>query len=77
MLIRDDPLTTEQRLDLLELLDGPCGQRSTLVSSQMSVDNWLELIGDPTLVDAILNWLVRTVAYSISRENRYASGRRN
>ena len=47
-----------QRRDMLELLDDRYGQRSPLVTSQMPVDNWHELIGDPTLADAILNRLV-------------------
>ena len=51
LLILDDwglaPFTAEQRRDMLELLDDRYGQRSTLVTSQMPVDNWHELIGDP------------------------------
>ncbi|RQC68498.1 AAA family ATPase [Pseudomonas aeruginosa] len=41
------------------------GQRSTIVTSQMPVDNWHELIGDPTLADAILDRLVHN-AYRIN-----------
>jgi DNA replication protein DnaC len=52
------PFTAEQRRDTLELVDDRYGQRSTLVTSQMPVDNWHELIGDPTLTDAILDRLV-------------------
>jgi DNA replication protein DnaC len=69
LLILDDwglaPFTTEQRRDMLELLDDRYGQRSTLVTSQMPVDNWHELIGDPTLADAILDRLVHN-AYRIN-----------
>ncbi|CAI9907513.1 ATP-binding protein [Pseudomonas aeruginosa] len=50
---------------MLELLDDRYGQRSTLVTSQMPVDNWHELIGDPTLADAILDRLVHN-AYRIN-----------
>ncbi len=68
-LILDDwglaPFTAEQRRDMLELLDDRYGQRSTLVTSQMPVDNWHELIGDPTLADAILDRLVHN-AYRIN-----------
>lgn len=52
------PLTDEQRRDLLELLDDRHGNRSTLVTSQLPVDNWHEALGDPTLADAILDRLV-------------------
>ena len=43
----------------------PSEQRSTIVTSQMPVDNWHELIGDPTLADAILDRLVHN-AYRIN-----------
>ncbi len=43
---------------MLELLDDRYGQRSTLVTGQMPVDKWHELIGGPTLADAILDRLV-------------------
>ena len=69
LLILDDwglaPFTGEQRRDMLELLDDRYGQRSTIVTSQMPVDNWHELIGDPTLADAILDRLVHN-AYRIN-----------
>ena len=56
---------TEARRDLLELLDDRHGQRSTLVTSQLPVDHWHEIIGDPTLADAILDRLVHN-AYRIT-----------
>ena len=52
------PFTAAQRRDMLELLDDRYGHRSTLVTSQMPEDKWHELIGDPTLADAILDRLV-------------------
>ena len=68
LLILDDwglaPFTAVQRRDMLELLDDRYGNRSTLVTSQMPVDKWHALIGDPTLGDAILDRLVRN-AYRI------------
>ena len=47
-----------------ELLDDRYGNRSTLVASQMPVDKWHALVGDPTLGDAILDRLVHN-AYRI------------
>jgi len=44
--------------DLLELLDDRHGRGSTLITSQLPVDNWHEAIGDPTIADAILDRLV-------------------
>jgi len=68
LLILDDwglaPFTAAQRRDMLELLDDRYGHRSTLVTSQMPVDKWHALIGDPTLGDAILDRLVHN-AYRI------------
>lgn len=51
---------------MLELLDDRYGQRSTLVTSQIPVENWHDLIGDPTLADAIFDRLVHN-AYRIQR----------
>ena len=69
-------LTAEQRRDLLELLDDRHPNRSTMVTSQIPVDHWHEIIGDPTLADAILDRLVHN-AYRInlkggSMRKRYA-----
>lgn len=68
LLILDDwglaPFTAAQRRDMLELLDDRYGSRSTLVTSQLPVDKWHALIGDPTLGDAILDRLVHN-AYRI------------
>jgi len=62
LLILDDwglaPLTPEQGRDLLEILDDRHGCSSTIVTSQLSVDHWHELIGNPTIADAILDRLV-------------------
>ena len=59
VLVLDDwglaKLSAEQRRDLLELLDDRHGSRSTVVTSQLPVDHWHEIIGDPTLADAILD----------------------
>ena len=58
-------LTAEQRRDLLELIDDRHGNRSTVVTSQLPVDHWHEIIGDPTLADAILDRLIHN-AYRIN-----------
>lgn len=58
-------LDATARRDLLELLDDRHGQRSTLLTSQIPIKHWHELIGDPTLADAILDRLVHS-AYRIT-----------
>jgi DNA replication protein DnaC len=62
LLILDDwglePLDAAARHDLLEILEERYGRRSTIVTSQLPVDRWHEIIGDPTYADAILDRLV-------------------
>jgi len=52
------PMTAEQRRDLLEIMEDQHGPRSTLVTSQLPVEHWHEIIGDPTIADAVLDRLV-------------------
>ena len=59
------PLTEEQRRDLLEILEDRYGRRCTVVTSQYPVEHWHDLIGDPTLADAILDRLVHN-AYRLT-----------
>jgi DNA replication protein DnaC len=69
LLILDDwgltPLGDDQRRDLLELVEDRHGLRSTVVTSQLPVENWHDYLGDPTLADAILDRLVHN-AYKIN-----------
>jgi hypothetical protein len=58
-------LDTEGRRDLLELLDDRHGRRATLITRQLPLEHWHDLIGDPTLADAILDRLVHN-AYRIT-----------
>jgi len=51
-------LTEEQRRDILEILEDRHGLRSTLMASQLPIEKWHKVIGDPTLGDAILDRLV-------------------
>ena len=44
--------------DLLEVLEDRHGVRSTIVTSQLPVGKWHDVIGDPTFADAILDRLV-------------------
>ena len=62
LLILDDwglePLDAGARHDLLEILEERYGRRSTVISSQLPVDRWHGVIGDPTYADAILDRLI-------------------
>jgi DNA replication protein DnaC len=62
LLILDDwglePLGVEQRHDLLEIVEERYGRGATLITSQIPVDRWHDLIGEPTLADAILDRII-------------------
>jgi len=62
LLVLDDwglqKLDAAARQDFLEVLEERYGRRSTIVTSQVPVDKWHELIGDPTYADAILDRIV-------------------
>ncbi|WP_455854518.1 IS21-like element helper ATPase IstB [Ensifer canadensis] len=68
LLILDDwgpeKLNDDQRRDLLEIIEDRYERRSTIVTSQVPLDRWYEIIANPTLADAILDRLVHS-AYRI------------
>ena len=51
-------LKHHQYRDFLEILDDRQGLGSTLITSQFPVSSWYDLIGDPTVADAILDRLI-------------------
>lgn len=59
-----EPLEPDQRRDLLEIVEDRYEARSIIVTSQLPVDRWYEIIGNPTIADAILDRLVHN-AYRI------------
>lgn len=48
------PLSEMERRYFLEVLDDRCESRSTVLTSQFPVESWHELVGNPTLADAIM-----------------------
>ena len=62
ILVIDDlglaPMTDSERRDLLEVIEDRHGSASTIVTSQLPIENWHEHIGDPTIADAILDRLI-------------------
>ena len=75
------PLSAEHGHDMLEVLEDRHGVRSTIVTSQLPVEKWHHVIGDPTFADAILDRLVHN-AYRLElkgdsmRKRRRPSARR-
>jgi DNA replication protein DnaC len=53
-----DRLSAGQRRDLMEIVEDRYGAASTLITSQLPVDKWHDVIGEPTFADAILDRLV-------------------
>ena len=53
-----------QRRDLLEIFEDRHQLRSTIITAQVPVDKWHEVIGEPTIADAILDRIVHN-AYQI------------
>jgi DNA replication protein DnaC len=51
-------MTLSQRNDLLEIMENRHGRRSTLITSQLPIGQWLKTIDDATLADAILDRLL-------------------
>lgn len=56
--------TPKQYRDLLEILDDRLGRGAVIITSQFPVSQWHELVGDPTIADALLDRLVHQ-AYRI------------
>lgn len=69
LLVLDDwglgPLTSAESRDLLEVLEDRCQSKSTIITSQVPLEKWHELIPDPTVADAIMDRLVHN-AYKIA-----------
>ncbi len=78
LLVLDDwglaQFTPENQRDLLEILEDRYASRSTLVTSQIPIDKWHDILGDPTFADAILDRLVHN-AYKLKLKG--ASMRKN
>lgn len=62
LLILDDlflvALDVKERGLPVEIVEDRHDRKSTIVTSQLSSDDWYEAIGDPTVADAILDRLV-------------------
>ena len=71
LLILDDfglyPMDSDQRRDLMEIVEERAKRRSTLVNSQLEAKVWHDAFGDPTLADAFLDRLVNN-AYCLELE---------
>jgi DNA replication protein DnaC len=68
LLILDDwgpeTLSSDQARDLLEIVEDRYDAGSLLITSQVPVDRWHDIVGNPTLADAILDRVIHN-AYRI------------
>ncbi len=51
-------LNAEQRRDLMEIVEDRYQNAATLITSQLPLAKWHEVIGEPTFADAILDRIV-------------------
>ena len=51
-------ITASQRRDLMEIVEDRYGAGSTLITSQLPLSTWHDVIGEPTFADAILDRIV-------------------
>jgi DNA replication protein DnaC len=80
LLILDDfglqPLDASNRSVLMEIIEDRHGNRSTIITSQLPLAQWYEVIGEQTIADAILDRIVHDahrmelVGESIRRRQR-------
>ena len=57
-------ISAEGRRDLLEIVEQRYGRKSIVVASQIPVERWPRVIGEPTIADAVLDRIVHN-AYRI------------
>ncbi len=64
LIIIDDfgiqPLDAQSRAMLMEIIEDRHGKGSTIITSQVPVNKWYEVIGEQTIADAILDRLIHS-----------------
>ncbi len=62
LLVLDDfgiqPLDTQSRAALMEIIEDRHGKSSTIITSQIPVSKWHEVIGEQTVADAIMDRII-------------------
>ena len=58
-------LNDQQRHDLLEIIDDRHNRSSTIITSQLPMEKWHAVVGDPTIADAILDRVIHN-AYTLN-----------
>lgn len=62
MLILDDfgiqPFDSQGRMNLMDIIEDRHGKKSTIITSQVPVKDWYDVIGEKTIADAVLDRIV-------------------
>lgn len=62
LLILDDfgmqPFDAQSRMNLMDVIEDRYGKKSTIITSQIPVRDWYDVIGDKTMADAIMDRVV-------------------
>jgi len=64
-----DRLTAAQRRDLMEVVEERYGRGAIMITSQLPITAWHDVIGEPTFADAILDRIVHN-AYRLDLEGQ-------
>lgn len=75
LLILDDfglrKLNSVQAHDLCEILEERTDDRSTIITTQLTLDHWTEVIEDPVIADAIIDRLIHSSIKIIMKGESY------
>lgn len=82
LLILDDfgikPLAPQQYQDLYDIFDERTDQKATILTTQLPVENWAEVIADPVTCEAITDRLVsRSIHIHLKGDSYRKKSRRN
>lgn len=79
LLILDDfgikPLDPQHYQDLYDVIDERGDEKSTIITSQLPVENWSEIIGDPVTCEAITDRLSSMAIRMVMKGSSYRSKR--
>jgi DNA replication protein DnaC len=85
LLILDDfglqPIDNQSRMSLMDIIEDRHGRKSTIVSSQLPLEKWYEVIGESTVADAIIDRLFNAShkiilsGESMRKNNKFESNR--
>ena len=53
-----NPFDPVSRMSLMDIIEDRYGKKTTVITSQVPVRNWYDMIGDKTVADAVLDRLV-------------------